>query len=67
MSEQRSQEAAEPIFVGLAPSQVADRDDGALRATVIASSRLSLMTSRWDKVLYLSLEINHHIPEAKGS
>ena len=44
MSEQRSREVAEPIFVGLAPSQVADRTDQGLYATVIAPSRLSLMT-----------------------
>jgi len=31
VSEQRSREVAEPIFVGLAPSQVADRADRALR------------------------------------
>ena len=45
MSEQRSREVAEPIFVGLAPSQVADRGPGfKTNATVIAPSRLSLMT-----------------------
>jgi hypothetical protein len=68
VSEQRSQEAAEPIFVGLVPSQVADRDDGALRR----GHSDSVLTSQLDDValgqsLVFSLEINHHIPEAKGS
>lgn len=46
MSEQRSQEAAEPIFVGLVPSQVADRDDGALRR----GHSDSVLTSQLDDV-----------------